>query len=196
MSYNNAFPGLANQYNGAYGTNGLYGVYGSNNGLYGNAYGNNYASNGCGKKNCKKNCKKNKCKNQLSPEIVSTYDDGCGVLSVFLTRSSTPTFFTNAGQIITLNYTIINTGSAPISYPIGINDQLIGQQFVQPLLLAPGQSQTASFSYTVTANDVAKGTITSAATAIVLISDKVWLVSVPTNITITNNANGATATTA
>lgn len=109
----------------------------------------------------------------------------CGFISATLVKSANPTFYTAVGQIITYTYIITNTGTAPICYPISICDDHLGGQFIGPIFIPPGASQTVTRTYTVTPSDLLVQTITNTAVAYIHVKCNKWVATAPSSATIT-----------
>lgn len=103
----------------------------------------------------------------------------CGFISATLTKTANPTFYTAAGQIITYSYTITNTGSAPIYYPIQICDDKLGGQRVPPAYISPGSSQVVTRTYTISPADLADRSITNTAVAYIQVKRCKWVFTQP-----------------
>ena len=91
--------------------------------------------------------------------------------ALFLSKTTSTTSYRNAGNTITYNYTITNTGSVTLFPPFNIADDHIGTPLGTPFTcgnatsLAPGGNLTCSKTYTVLASDVTAGSVTNMATA-------------------------------
>jgi uncharacterized repeat protein (TIGR01451 family) len=83
-----------------------------------------------------------------------------------LAKSATPTMVTGAGQVITYSFAITNTGNVTMTH-VTVTDPMSGLSAVScpGATLAPDASMTCTAKYTTTADDVASGSITNAATA-------------------------------
>lgn len=99
-----------------------------------------------------------------------------------------------AGQTLTYDFQVTNTGNVTITDPVIDEGSFSGSGTLSAVTcpastsLAPGQSSTCTASYTITAADVAKGTITNTATA---------TASAPEGVTApTSNASSARVVTA
>lgn len=139
----------------------------------------------CGKsykKSCcrpkRRSCKKSKkcCKRQCCPQYYPCIRTRCGFYSVMLTVVANPTQFATIEDVISYAFTVRNTGSEPICYPITIQTDKLGSTTIVPGYLAPGQSYTASalFTYTILAADILHGSYSITSTALVQVEcDKI-----------------------
>ncbi len=145
--------------------------------------------NDCANHNChQRNDKQcNKCfrDNCACVEYFSCLRVKCGVVSASLEKSASPSFYTEVGQIITYTYTITNTGTVPICYPIQICDDKLGGQIIPYSNIYPGLSQSFTRPYAITANDLLQQSITNTATACIIVKCKKWVCTDPTSATIT-----------
>ena len=85
---------------------------------------------------------------------------------ITLDKSSDPTGGVAEGDVITYTFTATNTGNVTL-FGVHVTDPLPGLSAIDPasvVSLAPGESATFTASYTVTADDVARGFIDNAAT--------------------------------
>jgi uncharacterized repeat protein (TIGR01451 family) len=106
-----------------------------------------------------------------APDTVYVYGtDATADISLVKTLTSTSPF-TAAGQVLTYSYLVTNTGTISLT-DVGVADQVSTPGDVTVLcqldpgdLLAPGQSETCSGSYTTTATDVSNGGVTNNADA-------------------------------
>ena len=81
-----------------------------------------------------------------------------------LTKTGSPTTFHGPGEQISYSYLVENTGSATLSGPVQVQDDLT-QVSCPGGDLAPGASLTCTATYTTTTGDVAAGAVTNHATA-------------------------------
>ncbi len=79
-------------------------------------------------------------------------------------KSSLTSSYAAAGDQITYNYVIINTGTTTIT-GIAVSDNQVASVDCPDSILAPGASETCSGTYTVTQADVNHGSVTNTATA-------------------------------
>ncbi len=84
--------------------------------------------------------------------------------SLTLTKSTTPTGYTAAGQTLTYDYLVTNTGTTTIS-SIAVSDNLVPSVSCPHPTLAPRASETCTGTYTTTQTDVDTGSVTNTATA-------------------------------
>lgn len=83
-----------------------------------------------------------------------------------LTKSATPSSFSAAGQVIRYTYHVTNTGDVPLT-SVDVVDELAGVSDVScpRSTLEPGESQDCTATYTITQDDVDRGSVTNVATA-------------------------------
>jgi hypothetical protein len=93
------------------------------------------------------------------------------VISAELTKSASPTVYSAVGQIIVYQYSIKNTGSAVICFPIEICDDQLGSQFIRSMIM-PGETKTFTRTYTITQADLSKTSITNTAQAFIHVKCK------------------------
>ena len=127
----------------------------------------------CCKKKCGK-CKKSKC---CCIEYCCSLCVKCGCVSASLTKSVSPLTYTAAGQTITYSYLITNTGSAPICYPITINDDKLGGQYIPFSYIPPGGTQTFTRTYITTPSDMSVAFITNTAIAFIRATKNKYVVT-------------------
>lgn len=109
----------------------------------------------------------------------------CGNISATLTKTSSVTSYIDNGEIITYTYEITNTGTAPICYPIKICDDVLGSMLINMAKIRPGESAQFSRNYTVTILDVQSPGITNSAIAYIQVSDKNWVYTNCSTVTVT-----------
>jgi len=82
-----------------------------------------------------------------------------------LVKTADPQFYSSVGDIITYTFTATNTGNLTLT-DVVINDPLTGtvDVLMTPSTLAPGESATASATYTITQADMDAGQVTNIAT--------------------------------
>ncbi|MGO9959806.1 MAG: hypothetical protein ACLP50_28170, partial [Solirubrobacteraceae bacterium] len=97
-----------------------------------------------------------------NPSNSSTDTDGLSALK--LAKSTTATGYSAAGQTITYDYRVTNTGTTTIS-SIALADNKLPAVSCPQNSLAAGASQTCSGVYTTTQPDVDGGSVTNTATA-------------------------------
>ncbi|WP_373396608.1 hypothetical protein V8V91_17825 [Algoriphagus halophilus] len=93
--------------------------------------------------------------------VVSTANKNS---SINVTKTSTAAGFDRAGQVLSYSIIITNDGNQTLS-PVVLTDPLTGLNQTIPTL-APSQSSTIATSYTITQNDVDRGTISNTVTAV------------------------------
>lgn len=131
---------------------------------------------------CRK-CRRRECE---CPEIVPCLRTHCGFITAKLTKTASPTTFSTSGTVITYSYTITNTGTDVINYPVQICDDKLGGWAIPCVLIGPGSSQTFTRTYTTTPSDLSVQTVTNTATANILVSRREWVCTNPASATITN----------
>ncbi|MGH8247378.1 MAG: beta strand repeat-containing protein, partial [Gammaproteobacteria bacterium] len=84
-----------------------------------------------------------------------------------LTKTALPLTYTAAGEVIGYSFLIENTGNVTISGPFTVSDDKATDESCPalPASLAPGDTVTCTASYTITAGDVAAGSVTNSAFA-------------------------------
>jgi uncharacterized repeat protein (TIGR01451 family) len=92
--------------------------------------------------------------------------------AITLTKTATPAIAQTAGQVVTFNFVATNTGNVTLS-AVAITDALPGTSAITYGTWPPtantllnGQTVTATATYTVTAGDVAAGTISNTASVL------------------------------
>ncbi|GAB1472121.1 hypothetical protein MASR2M66_29990 [Chloroflexota bacterium] len=103
-----------------------------------------------------------------STTVITTLTKG--IAQITLNITATPNTYTQAGQVVTFNYIIKNTGTSPL----GPTQFIVTSSFLNPetfncgagnISLAPNAEVTCSASYTVTAADLSVVNIQFSATA-------------------------------
>lgn len=92
-----------------------------------------------------------------------------------LVKSVTETFFASAGEILHYDFTVTNSGSAPLLGPVTVADDKATDETCPAVntvgdlddYLDPGEAITCTATYTVTAADVTVGLVTNIASATV-----------------------------
>jgi large repetitive protein len=90
-----------------------------------------------------------------------------------LNKTANPTVFNTLGQVITYTLTVSNSGSATVSGPVVVSDNLATDETCPALTTVgdgdsffdPGESIACSATYTITAADMSSGLVTNTATA-------------------------------
>ncbi len=98
-----------------------------------------------------------------NPSSATVTADGA-TSSLSLTKTTTSGGYGAAGDLITYEYAVTNTGTTTVS-GIGVTDDLIGSVACPLPTLAPGVSETCTATYAVTQADVDGGSVTNVATA-------------------------------
>jgi uncharacterized repeat protein (TIGR01451 family) len=84
--------------------------------------------------------------------------------SITLTKTSTPSTVTTAGQVITYTLVAQNTGNVTLTNVV-VTDPMLPTLSCGPVTLAPGASATCTQTYTVTQADINAGSIYNTASA-------------------------------
>ena len=84
--------------------------------------------------------------------------------SMTVAKSASPTIFKAAGNIITYNYLVTNTGNVALT-GITLNDDVLGAITCPATSLAVGANMTCTATYSITAGDVTAGLVTNIVTA-------------------------------
>jgi uncharacterized repeat protein (TIGR01451 family) len=87
-----------------------------------------------------------------------------GPSGITLTKTSTPTNVTTAGQVITYTLVAQNTGNVTLTNVV-VTDPMLPTLSCGPVTLAPGASATCTQTYTVTQADINAGSIYNTASA-------------------------------
>lgn len=159
-----------------------------NNNCNNNCNNKNHKHNGCNKRSSDHSCKKfrhkkcNKCFRHSCNclEYFNCLHTRCGVIMASMTKSANPATYSAAGQVITYTYTITNTGTAYINYPIQICDDRLGRKIIECSNIAPGSSQSYTMTYTILPSDLLVPNITNIATAYIQVRSKKWVFISPT----------------
>lgn len=137
------------------------------------------------KKRCSK-CNKSRC---CCINYTPCLQTRCGCISATLTKTASPTFYTAANQQITYTYTIVNTGTTPICFPIQICDNVLGGFFINCSFIPPcSGSQSFSRVYTTTAADLLVTSITNTASANIVADKCTYVCTNQATATITNGS--------
>lgn len=104
-------------------------------------------------------CKHNKCR---CVEIFPSLRVKCGCVSASLTKTASVNQVSGSNQLIVYTYTITNTGSVPLCYPIEIFDDQLGSQFVSGCYITPGDSQDFTRTYTTLISDLSAPIVNNA----------------------------------
>lgn len=86
------------------------------------------------------------------------------VASILLTKSSSPSSFSNPGTVITYSFLVKNTGNVNLSN-VTVTDDKLGAISCPSSTLAPGVSETCHASYTITQLDVDAGSVRNTGSA-------------------------------
>ena len=93
-----------------------------------------------------------------------TVDASLATSKLTLTKSTTSTGYGAAGNILSFNYLVKNTGTTTESN-VGVTDNKIASVSCPAATLAPGASETCTGTYTVTQANVDSGSVTNTASA-------------------------------
>ncbi|MGH6736463.1 MAG: autotransporter domain-containing protein [Methyloceanibacter sp.] len=80
------------------------------------------------------------------------------------TKTASPTTYTQAGQVITYDYVLTNTGDQILNN-VGVTDDRVPVVTCSSSSFAPTETITCTGSYTITSADIAAGSVTNTATA-------------------------------
>lgn len=112
----------------------------------------------------------------------------CGCISASLAKSASPTSYTTAGTTITYTYTITNTGSVPLCFPIQICDDKLGTKMIPCSSIIQGGSQAFTSTYVTTAADLLLPFITNTATAYLRVNRCDWVATNSSSTTVINDS--------
>jgi len=115
--------------------------------------------------------------------------DGSALTALTLTKSTTSTGFTTAGQTIPYKYLVTNTGNTTLT-GISVSDNK-NSVSCPSSTLAVGTDETCTGTYTVTAGDVSAGSVTNTATASAIGPKAVS--SAPSTVTVTSTRSSGPA---
>lgn len=134
-----------------------------------------------GHKKCKRHgrkkccyCVKQRC-DDCCPRFVDCYPTRCGFVSYTLVVTATPMTYTAAGTIITLTYTITNTGTKLMNGPMRIHDTILGTQCIGDLCLYPGTSRAYTRMYMITTADFVNPSVTFTGVGLYEVCDCVYI---------------------
>ncbi len=102
--------------------------------------------------------------NVTSAQSTKSVDESGATYSLSLTKSTTTSAFSKAGQSIDYDYLVTNTGTTTIS-AIAVSDNKVTTVTCPSPSLAPGASETCTGSYVTTQTDVDNGSVTNIAVA-------------------------------
>jgi uncharacterized repeat protein (TIGR01451 family) len=102
--------------------------------------------------------------NVTSAPSTKTVNESGATYSLSLTKSTTTSAFSKAGQSIDYDYLVTNTGTTTIS-AIAVSDNKVTSVSCPTPSLAPGASETCTGAYLTTQSDVDNGSVTNIATA-------------------------------
>ena len=103
--------------------------------------------------------------------------------SISLTKSTTSTGYSAAGQTIPYSYLVTNTGTTTLT-GVGVSDDLVPTVSCPSATLAPGAAETCTGTYTVTQGDVDAGSVTNIATASGTNPQSTVVTSPPSSVTV------------
>jgi uncharacterized repeat protein (TIGR01451 family) len=93
------------------------------------------------------------------------------ISTLALLKSVAESYYTSAGTVLNYTYTVTNNGAASLTAPLTLTDNRIATVTCGSLApdneLAPNESVICTATYTVTADDVAAGSITNVARALI-----------------------------
>ena len=117
-----------------------------------------------------------RCSRCCAPVCVPFYPVDCGgLLSFTFTAVAVPATYSVAGTLITLNYTITNTGNRYLRGDLRITEPFLGTQYICNLCVAPGGTAVYTGNYQVTAADIALPSLTFSPVALVNVCRNVFL---------------------
>jgi uncharacterized repeat protein (TIGR01451 family) len=105
-----------------------------------------------------------------APSVVCTFTNEARTAALSLTKSASPTTYTQAGDTVDYTYTVTNDGNTAVS-ALGITETAFTGSGTPPVpvctatTLDPAASTQCIASYTVTAADVAAGSVSNTAVA-------------------------------
>ncbi len=102
--------------------------------------------------------------NVTSASSPVTVDESGATSSLSLSKSTTTSAFSKAGQSIDYDYLVANTGTTTLA-AISVSDNKVSTVSCPSSSLAPGVSETCTGFYTTTQTDVDNGSVTNVATA-------------------------------
>ena len=84
-----------------------------------------------------------------------------------LTKAANPTTYSQAGQIITYTYVIINSGNVILDGPFSVADDKTSPNCTQPDdgFLSPNEEMSCTATYSITQTDLTNGSVTNNASA-------------------------------
>jgi uncharacterized repeat protein (TIGR01451 family) len=82
-----------------------------------------------------------------------------------ITKSASPQTFKAVGDVITYTYKVTNSGQTTVSNVSVTDDKIVGSVACVPSTLTPGDVATCTATYTITAPDLAAGSVTNTAFA-------------------------------
>jgi uncharacterized repeat protein (TIGR01451 family) len=135
-----------------------------------------------------------------TPSCSATNTDPLQVASLTVAKSSSPASYSAAGNIVTYDFLVTNTGNVTLD-SVTVNDTETAPAVQANLSaihcpsssLAPQASETCTATYTVAAADVTKGSISDSATAAGTPPVGSPVVSLPSTLTVRAVAPAATA---
>ncbi|GEM_PF-838937 len=101
---------------------------------------------------------------QTGPVTDSATVGSSASASLTLSKTASPSTFTHAGQVIVYSYEVTNTGNTALNN-ISVTDDKAFSVSCPSTTLAVGNAMTCTATYTVTAADLAAGSVTNTATA-------------------------------
>jgi uncharacterized repeat protein (TIGR01451 family) len=125
-----------------------------------------------------------------SPSSSVTVDATSATSSLSLSDSSTTAGYGKAGDTVSYDDTVTNTGTTTLS-DVAVTDPAIADVSCPDATLAPGASETCTGTYTVTQADVDAGSVTDTATATAQSPSATTITSTPSSVTV--DATSATS---
>ncbi len=110
-----------------------------------------------------------------------------------ITKTASPTTYSDANDIISYSYLITNTGNTKLTDLTVTDDKITAAISVGATTLLPGQSTTAAASYTILQSDIVNGSVTNVATATAYYGTPAIAITATDTETVTANALPALA---
>ena len=109
--------------------------------------------------------------------------------SVTMTKTGTPTTFNAAGQIISYDYVVTNTGNISLTAPVTVSDNLIASVSCPAIPgggILPGGQITCTGNYAITQADLDRGSVANTAAAAIVQPVVPRSPGDPTSVTVTS----------
>ena len=102
---------------------------------------------------------------RLTSNQATATINGTQTKTILLGKSANPTTYSTAGTVITYTYVVKNTDNVTLSGPFTISETSWGRSPARRVPWPPGATVTCTATYTITAADLAAGSIVNIATA-------------------------------